>query len=106
MDGKDGGALGGAIGPKCCDNEVRAVLPVCPGSDNPAMMGCGCGAGGMNPMGGMCGMGPMCGGGMAGMPMGGGMMGKGGMPGSMPGNMPGNMPGAMGGGGHGRDGGP
>ena len=43
-------------------------------------------------------MGPMCGGGMAGMPMGGGMMGKGGMPGSMPGNMPGNMPGAMGGG--------
>ncbi|CAE7387300.1 unnamed protein product [Symbiodinium pilosum] len=79
MDGgKDGGALGGTIG-----------------SENPAMMGCGCGKGGMSPMGGMCGMGPgMCGG--MGMPMGGGMMGKGGMPGAMPGSMPGSMPGAMG----------
>ena len=99
MDGgKDGSPLGGPIGLPCegtCGHRILAALIRVPGSENPTMMGCGCGKGGMNPaMGGMCGMGPgMCGG--MGMPMGGGMMGKGGMPG-MPGNMPGSMPGAMG----------
>ena len=29
MDGKDAGALGGAIGPKCCVNAVPAVLLKC-----------------------------------------------------------------------------